>query len=107
MQAQLRKAGDAHAVAILDVILRDEIGHVAVGNHWYRWLCARDGLDPLAHYALAADATGHRGCAAFQPRRAPRRRLQRRRIAAAGAACRFPAVHSGARAPQGHNRTPP
>jgi uncharacterized ferritin-like protein (DUF455 family) len=38
-------------VAILDIILRDEIGHVAVGNHWYHWLCARDGLDGVAHYA--------------------------------------------------------
>jgi len=54
MQAQLRKAGDMRAVEILDVILRDEIGHVAVGNHWYRWLCAREGLDPLAHYATLA-----------------------------------------------------
>ncbi len=54
MQARLRQAGDHHAVAILDVILRDEIGHVAVGNHWYRWLCQRDGLDPLAHYAVLA-----------------------------------------------------
>ena len=33
------------------MILRDEIGHVAIGNRWYRWLCKRDGLDPLAHYA--------------------------------------------------------
>ena len=54
MQAQLRKAGDLRAVEILDVILRDEIGHVAVGNHWYRWLCGREGLDPLAHYATLA-----------------------------------------------------
>jgi uncharacterized ferritin-like protein (DUF455 family) len=52
MQAKLRKAGDLRAVEILGVILRDEIGHVAVGNHWYRWLCARDGLDAVAHYAL-------------------------------------------------------
>jgi uncharacterized ferritin-like protein (DUF455 family) len=52
MQAKLRKAGDLRAVEILDVILRDEIGHVAVGNHWYRWLCARDGLDAVAHYAV-------------------------------------------------------
>jgi uncharacterized ferritin-like protein (DUF455 family) len=45
--------------AILDIILFEEIGHVAVGNHWYRWLCARDGLDPIAHYkklALQFDA---------------------------------------------------
>ena len=51
MQARLRKAGDLRAVEILDVILRDEIGHVAIGNHWYAWACARDGLDPVAHYA--------------------------------------------------------
>ena len=50
IQAKLRKAGDHAAVAILDIILRDEIGHVAIGNHWYRWLCAREGLDPVAHY---------------------------------------------------------
>lgn len=54
MQAKLAKAGDARAVEILDVILRDEIGHVAIGNRWYRWLCQRDGLDPLEHYAVLA-----------------------------------------------------
>lgn len=58
MQARLRRAGDARAVEILDVILRDEVGHVAIGNHWYRWLCARDGLDPLAHYAMLAARHG-------------------------------------------------
>ena len=52
IQAKLAKAGDARAVEILAVILRDEVGHVAIGNRWYRWLCARDGLDPLTHYAL-------------------------------------------------------
>lgn len=51
MRERLLRSGDAPAAAILDVILRDEIGHVAVGNHWYRWLCAREGLDPLQHYA--------------------------------------------------------
>jgi uncharacterized ferritin-like protein (DUF455 family) len=50
MQAKLAQAGDRRAVEILDVILRDEIGHVAVGNRWYRWLCERDGLDPIAHF---------------------------------------------------------
>ena len=54
MQARLRQAGDERAVAILGIILRDEIGHVAIGNHWYRWLCERDGLDPVAHYAVLA-----------------------------------------------------
>jgi uncharacterized ferritin-like protein (DUF455 family) len=54
MQAKLRRAGDLRAVEILGVILRDEVGHVAIGNHWYRWLCARDGHDPVTLYAELA-----------------------------------------------------
>jgi uncharacterized ferritin-like protein (DUF455 family) len=45
LQAKLKAAGDHRAVEILDIILRDEIGHVAVGNRWYRWACARDGVE--------------------------------------------------------------
>jgi uncharacterized ferritin-like protein (DUF455 family) len=55
IQAKLCRVNtpDAQAAcAILDLILRDEIGHVAIGNRWYRWLCERDGLDPIAHYRL-------------------------------------------------------
>ncbi len=57
IQARLRKVGTDNAlraVAILEVILRDEIGHVAVGNRWYSWLCAQQGLDPLVHYRVLA-----------------------------------------------------
>ncbi|KNZ34465.1 MAG: hypothetical protein AD742_03035 [Methylibium sp. NZG] len=54
IQAKLRQAGDLRAVDILDVILRDEVGHVAIGNHWYRWLCARDGCDPVTLYPALA-----------------------------------------------------
>jgi uncharacterized ferritin-like protein (DUF455 family) len=54
MQARLRQAGDLRAVEILDVILRDEVGHVAIGNRWYAWACVQQGLDPLAHVALLA-----------------------------------------------------
>ena len=54
IQAKLRQVATQDAlgaVAILDIILRDEIGHVAIGNHWYRWLCERDGFDPATYYA--------------------------------------------------------
>ena len=54
MQQKFAKAGDQRAVEILDVILRDEVGHVAAGNRWYRWLCERDGVDPIAHYEVLA-----------------------------------------------------
>ncbi len=53
IQAKLRQVGTPDALAavdILDIILRDEVGHVAIGNHWYRWLCNRAGLDPESHY---------------------------------------------------------
>jgi uncharacterized ferritin-like protein (DUF455 family) len=54
VRAKLAQAGDAEAAAILDIILRDEIGHVAVGNRWFGWLCAQRGLDPLTTYAALA-----------------------------------------------------
>jgi uncharacterized ferritin-like protein (DUF455 family) len=51
VRAKLAQVGDHEAAAILDIILRDEVGHVAIGNRWYHWLCARDGKDPVALYA--------------------------------------------------------
>jgi uncharacterized ferritin-like protein (DUF455 family) len=50
MRAKLLQAGDHAAANILDVILRDEIGHVAVGNRWYLWLCNQRGADPVPTY---------------------------------------------------------
>ncbi len=44
---KLAHHGDAAATAILDIILRDEVGHVAIGNRWYTRLCAERGLAPL------------------------------------------------------------
>ncbi len=51
---KLAQAGDRAAAEILDIILRDEIGHVAIGNRWYGWLCEQRGLDPIATYARLA-----------------------------------------------------
>jgi uncharacterized ferritin-like protein (DUF455 family) len=50
MRAKIAQAGDLQAAAILDIILRDEIGHVEIGNRWYRHLCAQRGLEPRATY---------------------------------------------------------
>ncbi|MVW77776.1 ferritin-like domain-containing protein [Bordetella sp. 02P26C-1] len=52
---KLKSAGDKAGAAILDIILRDEIGHVAIGNHWYRYLCTQQGLEPVACYAQLAE----------------------------------------------------
>ena len=48
---KLISGGDHRAGEILDIILHDEIGHVAAGNRWYRYLCAQRGLDPVDTYA--------------------------------------------------------
>jgi uncharacterized ferritin-like protein (DUF455 family) len=55
IRARLQQAGDHASAAILDVILRDEIGHVLIGNHWFRHLCDEQSLDPHATYTRLAD----------------------------------------------------
>jgi len=51
LRAKLAQAGDQEAAAILDVLLRDEVGHVEIGNRWYLTLCRERGLEPVATYA--------------------------------------------------------
>ena len=58
LRARLAQAGDVGASEILDIILRDEIGHVAIGNRWYAFLCRQRGLDPIATYASLASQYG-------------------------------------------------
>jgi uncharacterized ferritin-like protein (DUF455 family) len=55
IRAKLASAGDLASAQVIDVILRDEIGHVAIGNRWFRFLCRERGLDVRRAYAdLAA-----------------------------------------------------
>jgi uncharacterized ferritin-like protein (DUF455 family) len=54
VRAKLAGAGDEASAQVIDLILRDEIGHVAIGNHWFRWLCDRRGLGPHRAYAELA-----------------------------------------------------
>lgn len=46
MMRRLGAAGNRRAVDILEIILRDEVGHVAIGSRWFRHLCEARGLDP-------------------------------------------------------------
>jgi len=48
---KLNQVGDAAGAAIIDLILRDEIGHVAIGNRWFAYLCQQRNLDPIQCYA--------------------------------------------------------
>ena len=50
VRAKLAGAGDEDSARVIDVILRDEIGHVAIGNRWYRYLCEQRRLDRVTTY---------------------------------------------------------
>jgi uncharacterized ferritin-like protein (DUF455 family) len=46
---KLRSVGDTQGAEILQRILDDEIGHVAIGNRWFHALCDARGIDALAY----------------------------------------------------------
>ena len=50
LRAALRRAKDEESARCLDVVYRDEVGHVAIGTRWFRIVCARDGVDPDARF---------------------------------------------------------
>lgn len=58
IQRKLRGYGDAAGAAILDIILRDEIGHVAAGDRWFRHLCAERGLEAEAAFTALLATPG-------------------------------------------------
>jgi uncharacterized ferritin-like protein (DUF455 family) len=50
IKAKLLESGDEEGAEKLDIILRDEIGHVAIGNRWFLYLCEQRGLEPVPTY---------------------------------------------------------
>jgi uncharacterized ferritin-like protein (DUF455 family) len=59
MIERLRHLGDDDTVAILEVILREEVAHVAAGTRWYRHCCERDGIEPVeTFFELLRDYMG-------------------------------------------------
>ena len=50
MIVKLRSLGDDATADILELILREEVAHVAAGSRWYRWHCARAGVEPRTRF---------------------------------------------------------
>ncbi len=50
IQSGLEAAGDIDSARVLDIILRDEIGHVGLGDRWFRTLCGQRGQDAEMTY---------------------------------------------------------
>jgi len=55
IKIKLVNCGDRAAAAILDVILRDEIGHVAIGDRWFKYACDQLQLEPEATFRTLLD----------------------------------------------------
>ena len=47
---KLADIGDNRAVEILEIIQRDEVGHVEIGTRWFRYLCKQRKLEPEATF---------------------------------------------------------
>jgi uncharacterized ferritin-like protein (DUF455 family) len=52
MIARLRSVGDNTTSEILEIILREEIAHVAAGSRWFRWCCEREGVRPAETFRM-------------------------------------------------------
>ena len=50
MIKKLEQAGDQASAVILQRILNDEVGHVATGSRWFRWVCATRRVEPEVTY---------------------------------------------------------
>lgn len=50
IRQKLEAAGDEQSALVLDIILNDEIGHVAIGNRWFNELCQQSGVDPISEF---------------------------------------------------------
>lgn len=46
MIAKFEQAGDGGSAAVLEIILREEVGHVAIGTRWFNFCCRARGCDP-------------------------------------------------------------
>ncbi len=58
VRAKFAGAGDAKSAQIVDLILRDEIGHVAIGNRWFKFVCVAADIEVPAAEAAALQAHG-------------------------------------------------
>ncbi|MER0237807.1 ferritin-like domain-containing protein [Fulvimarina sp. MAC8] len=50
MITKLNEVNDRETAAILEIIYRDEKKHVAIGAKWFRFLCARQRIDPARRF---------------------------------------------------------
>ena len=50
LESRFEAIGDHETVAVLRIILQEEVGHVHFGSHWFHYLCEQRGLEPEQTY---------------------------------------------------------
>lgn len=55
MIERLRAAGDQPTVEILEIILEEEVRHVAIGSEWFRQCCRHEEVEPLPTFLRLLD----------------------------------------------------
>lgn len=55
MIKRLRGVGDEASIAVLELILREEVAHVAAGSRWFEWCCDREGREPRSTFRQLLD----------------------------------------------------
>ena len=50
MIEKLKNVGDPDSAAALNIIMTDEVGHVATGKRWFDYVCGLDRLDPVSSW---------------------------------------------------------
>ena len=48
IRAKVAQRGDTETCGVLDIIYRDEVGHVKIGDYWDQHLCRQRRLEPMA-----------------------------------------------------------
>ena len=51
MMTRLRSVGDHTSADILEIILAEEIPHVAAGTRWFLWCCQQENKEPLQTFS--------------------------------------------------------
>lgn len=51
--AKLRQVRDETTASILDIVLRDEVGHVRIGSRWFHHLCKEQNRQPAEAFEAA------------------------------------------------------
>lgn len=59
MIRRLRGVGDDATADILEIILCEEVAHVAAGSRWFAWCCAQNGVDPETRFAELLETHMH------------------------------------------------